>query len=252
MIPLLMPSWPPGVRGVFTTRAGGQSIPPYAELNLATHVGDDARTVAANRVLVAAAVGLSPEQLVFMDQVHGNDVAVVDGPVAVPPVADALVTSAPGLALVVLVADCVPVLMADPYAGVVAAAHAGRKGVESGVVAQALRVMQDLGAEPGRVRVQLGPSINGCCYEVPESMQREVAAAAPGAVAGTGRTRAGTPSLDLRPGLAEQFAALGVRDVGLTGGCTHDDPDFFSYRRDGVTGRFAGLIWREPDPASRT
>lgn len=245
MLPLLMPSWPPGVRGVFTTRAGGQSMAPYAELNLAMHVGDDERTVAANRAAVAAAIGLPSERLVFMDQVHGSDVAIVDGPVDTPPVADALVTRTPELALVVMVADCVPVLMTDPYAGVVAAAHAGRKGVELGVVAQTIRAMADLGAQPARIRVWLGPSINGCCYEVPEQMQRAVAAVAPGAVAGTGRTRAGTPSLDLRPGLAEQFAALGVRDVGLTGGCTHDDPDFFSYRRDRVTGRFAGLIWLE-------
>lgn len=245
MLPLLMPSWPPGVRGVFTTRAGGQSIPPYAELNLALHVGDDGRTVAANRALVAAAVGLSPERLVFMEQVHGNNVALVDGPVDSPPVADGIVTRTPGLALVVMVADCVPVLMADPSAGVVAAAHAGRKGVELGVVGKTVRVMTELGADPSRIRVWLGPSINGCCYEVPEQMQREVAAVAPGTIAGTGRTRAGTPSLDLRPGLAEQFAALGVSDVGLVGGCTNDDTDFFSYRRDQTTGRFAGLVWLE-------
>jgi len=246
VLPLLMPSWPPGVRGVFTTRAGGESMPPYAELNLALHVGDDPRTVAANRAAVAAAVGLPPERLVFMEQVHGNAVALVDGPLDAPPVVDGLVTRTPGLALVVMVADCVPVLMADAVAGVVAVAHAGRKGVELGVAAETLRVMESLGAEPARIRVWLGPSINGCCYEVPEEMQREVAAVAPGAVAGTGRTRAGTPSLDLRPALAEQFAALGVNDVGLVGGCTNDDSEFFSYRRDHVTGRFAGLVWLVP------
>nr|WP_293772823.1 peptidoglycan editing factor PgeF [Sporichthya sp.] len=245
MLPLLMPSWPPGVRGVFTTRAGGQSMAPYAELNLGDHVGDDLRTVGANRAAVARAVGLAPDRLVFMEQVHGRSVALVDGPPEEPPVADALVTRARGLALVVMVADCVPVLLADPEAGVVAAAHAGRKGVELGVVAAAIRVMQDCGARPERLTVWLGPSIGGCCYEVPEQMQREVVAVAPGAVAPGGRTRAGTPSVDLRAALAAELTALGVPDVGLSGGCTNDDTDFFSYRRDATTGRFAGLVWLE-------
>lgn len=245
MLPLLMPSWPPGVRGVFTTRAGGQSMAPYAELNLATHVGDDARTVAANRAAVAAAIGLPPERLVFMDQVHGNDVVVVDGPRPGPPVADALVTRTAQLALVVLVADCVPVLLADAAAGVVAAAHAGRRGLELGVVDATVHAMQECGATPERIRVWLGPSIGGCCYEVPEAMQREVAAVAPGAVADGGRTRSGTPSLDLRAGLTAALERLGVGDVGLTGGCTNDETDFFSYRRDHTTGRFAGLVWLE-------
>jgi YfiH family protein len=246
VLPLLMPAWPAGVRGVFTTRAGGTSLPPYAELNLGGHVGDDPRAVAANRAAVARAVGLPPDRLVFMDQVHGTQVALVAGPAGVPPVADALVTRTPGLALVVLVADCVPVLMADAEAGVVAVAHAGRKGVQLGVVGAALRAMQDCGARPERTIVRLGPSIGGCCFEVPEQLALEVAAVAPGALATGGRTRAGTPSLDLRSGLSGQLADLGVDEVGLTGGCTNDDTDFFSYRRDHVTGRFAGLVWLEP------
>lgn len=243
VLPLLIPTWPAGVRGVFTTRAGGTSMPPYAELNLGSHVGDDPRTVRDNRAAVARAVGLDPQALVFMDQVHGNQVALVSGPVKAPPVADALVTRSPGLALVVLVADCVPVLLADAEAGVVAAAHAGRKGVEFGVVAAALRAMQDCGARPDHVHARLGPSIGGCCYEVPEQMQQAVAAVAPGVVSTGGQTRAGRPSLDLRAGLTETLTELGVAQVGRSGGCTADDTDFFSYRRDQVTGRFAGLIW---------
>jgi YfiH family protein len=249
VFPLLIPTWPPGVRGVFTTRTGGASLPPFAELNLGTHVGDDPRTVRDNRARVAASVGLAPGRLVFMEQVHGATVALVDGPVAAPPVADALVTRTPGLALVVMVADCVPVLLADPVARVVAAVHAGRRGVELGVVTAALHAMQDCGARPEHVHARLGPAIGGCCYEVPEDMQAAVAAAAPGVVApegGGGRTRAGRPALDLRSGLARQLADAGVGHVGLTGGCTAEDPDSFSYRRDGITGRFAGLTWLEP------
>lgn len=244
-----MPAWPPGVRGVFTTRAGGASLPPYAELNLGTHVGDDARTVRDNRARLGAAVGLPAERLVFMEQVHGSTVALVDGPVAEPPVADALVTRAAGLALVVMVADCVPVLLADPLAPVVAAVHAGRRGVELGVVTAALHAMQDCGARPERVYAWLGPSIGGCCYEVPEQMRAEVAAAAPGTVApaaGGGISRGGRPALDLRAGLARQLADAGVAHVALAGGCTAEDPEYFSYRRDGVTGRFGGLVWLEP------
>ena len=246
MFPLLIPAWPPGVRGVFTTRAGGASLPPYAELNLGTHVGDDARTVRDNRARLGAAVGLPPERLVFMDQVHGSTVALVDGPVVEPPVADALVTRTAGLALAVLVADCVPVLLADPAAPVVAAVHAGRRGVELGVVLAALHAMQDCGARPERVHARLGPAVGGCCYEVPEEMRAAVAAAAPGTVDpqhGGGLSRAGRPALDLRAGLARQLADAGVRHIARTGGCTAEDPDSFSYRRDGVTGRFAGLVW---------
>jgi YfiH family protein len=241
VVPLLRPSWPAGVNGVFTTRAGGVSIPPYAELNLALHVGDDPRAVADNRARAAAAIGLPAGQLAFADQVHGNAVALLDAPPATSPAVDAMVTTAPGLALVVMVADCVPVLLADAEAGVVAVAHAGRKGVESGVVGAAVRAMLTCGAELDRLHVWLGPSIGGCCYEVPADMQAAVDAAAPGTAC---RTRAGTPGLDLRTGLETQLHALGVTRVGRVGGCTAETVDLFSYRRDATTGRFAGVIWR--------
>jgi len=224
------------------------SVPPYAELNLGGHVGDDPRAVRDNRTRAAAALGLPPERLVFMDQVHGRDVAVVDAPPERPPTVDALVTATPGLALAVLVADCVPVLLAEPYAGVVAAVHAGRRGVESGLVTAALEAMTGLGARPSRVHARLGPAVGPCCYEVPEDMRAAVAAVAPGTVdpAGEGgRSRDGLPSLDLRSGIDRQLREAGVVYVGLVGGCTADDPDFFSYRRDRTTGRFAGLVWLE-------
>lgn len=245
MLPLLVPAWPRGVRGVFTTRVGGTSLAPYSELNLALHVGDDPGTVAENRARAAAAVGLAPARLVFAEQVHGNGVALVGGPVTTPPVADALVTRTCDLALMVMVADCVPVLLADVEAGVVAAAHAGRRGVELGVVGETVRAMRDLGASPERIQVRIGPAIGSCCYEVPADMQAAVAAVAPGVLDGGGRTRGGTPSLDLRSGVHEQLRALGVDRVGHTGGCTQDDPMQYSSRRDGTTGRFAGMVWLE-------
>jgi YfiH family protein len=244
VVPLLRPTWPAGVRGVFTTRAGGVSIPPYAELNLALHVGDDPRVVADNRARAAAAIGVPVGQLAFAEQVHGNAVALLDAAPDTPPAVDAMVTTTPGLALVVMVADCVPVLLADATAGVVAVAHAGRKGVELGVIGAAVRAMTTCGADAERLQVWLGPSIGGCCYEVPADMQAVVDAAAPGAAC---RTRAGTPGLDLRSGLETQLSALGVVRVGRVGGCTAETADLFSYRRDATTGRFAGMIWREAD-----
>jgi YfiH family protein len=240
VLPLLRPTWPAGVRGVFTTRAGGVSVPPYAQLNLALHVGDDPRAVADNRALAAAAIGVPADRLAFAEQVHGNAVALLDAAPATPPAVDAMVTTTPGLALVVMVADCVPVLLADAQAGVVAVAHAGRKGVELGVVQVAVRAMVTRGADLDRLQVWLGPSIGGCCYEVPADMQAAVDAAAPGSAC---TTTAGTPGLDLRAGLETQLSALGVHRVGRVGGCTAETGDLFSYRRDATTGRFAGLIW---------
>jgi len=162
---------------------GGVSIPPYADLNLALHVGDDPRAVADNRAAAAAAIGLPAGALAFAEQVHSNQVALLDAPPATPPAVDAWSPPRPGLALVVMVADCVPVLLADAATGVVAVAHAGRKGLELGVVPAAVRAMVTCGADVERLQVWLGPSIGGCCYEVPADMQAAVDAAAPGAAA---------------------------------------------------------------------
>ena len=125
------------VRRVVTTRAGGVSQPPYDSFNLGDHVGDDPAAVAANRRRLAEGIGLPPASLVWMEQIHSRNVSVVDGPVAeAVPATDAMVTATPGLALVVLTADCVPVLLADDEAGVVAAVHAGRVGARIGIVGE--------------------------------------------------------------------------------------------------------------------
>jgi YfiH family protein len=233
---------PPSVRYAFTDRRGGLSEPPYDDLNLAAHVGDTPDAVAENRRRVAAGLGLPADRLVFMEQVHGGEVVVVDGPVAGPaPRCDGLVTSATGLALAVLVADCVPVLLADPAAGVVAAVHAGRRGIRSGVVSRAVDVMVSRGATPSRTAARLGPAVCGACYEVPAAMQAEVLDVVPRARATTPR---GTPALDLREGVSDQLRSLGVDDVALVGPCTREDPAQFSHRRDGTTGRAAGFVWR--------
>jgi YfiH family protein len=230
-------------RRVVTDRRGGRSSAPFDSFNLGDHVGDRPDDVAANRARLAAELGVAGDRLVWMGQVHGAGVAVVDGPRADPvPETDALVTRTPGLVLCVLVADCVPVLLADATAGVVAAVHAGREGVRRGVVPAALAQMARLGARPADVTALLGPAVCGACYEVPAAMQAEVARVAPAAAA---RSRRGTAALDLRAGLADVLRGAGVGQVVHDPRCTVEDPVLFSHRRDGVTGRQAGVVWLE-------
>lgn len=228
------------VRKVFTTRRGGCSAPPYDSFNLATHVGDDPRAVARNRRRLAAAMGLDPRDLVWMEQTHSAEVAVVGSrrPDPVPGV-DALVTATPGLALVVLVADCVPVLLCDEAAGVVAAAHAGRRGARDGIIPATVAAMERLGARPGRMHALLGPAASGARYEVPAEMAADVEAHLPGSRT---RTAAGTQGLDLRAGILRQLHGLGVAGLDSLPACTISDPALFSHRREGVTGRQAGVV----------
>lgn len=231
------------IRRVTTTRAGGVSKPPFDSFNLGDHVGDDPKAVAANRARLAAAVGLPDRRLVWMQQVHGVQVEVVDGPrdTAVAD-SDGVVTATPGLALVVLTADCVPVLLADARAGVVGAVHAGRVGAQRGVVARAVEAMQGLGAHPGDISALLGPAASGARYEVPAAMADEVEATLPGSRT---TTAAGTAGLDLRAGIACQLRALGVTSIEVDPRCTIADQTLFSHRRGAPTGRLASLVWME-------
>ncbi|MFF5312448.1 peptidoglycan editing factor PgeF [Streptomyces massasporeus] len=227
----------------FTDRWGGVSAAPYEELNLGGAVGDDPDAVRTNRDLAAKSLGVEPDRVVWMNQVHGADVAVVDGPwgsSTVIPSVDAIVTTRRGLALAVLTADCVPVLLADPVAGVAAAAHAGRPGMIAGVVPAALRAMTELGAEPSRIVARTGPTVCGRCYEVPEAMRAEVSAVEPAAYA---ETSWGTPAVDVSAGVHAQLERLGVRDREQSPVCTLESHDHFSYRRDRTTGRLAGYVW---------
>jgi YfiH family protein len=231
------------IRRVTTTRAGGVSAPPFDTFNLGDHVGDDATAVAANRARLAAVIGLTPDRVIWMNQVHGNRVTVVDGPrdTAVGET-DALVTTVRGLALAVVSADCVPVLLADARAGVVAGVHAGRVGARAGVVARALEVMLSVGAHACDVSALLGPSISGRNYEVPAAMADEVEAALPGSRT---TTAAGTPGLDLRAGLVRQLSSLGVTAIDVDPRCTLEDTTLFSHRRGAPTGRLASVVWME-------
>jgi len=233
-----------GIGAACSTRFGGASAAPYDSLNLGLSVGDEAAVVAANRRALAIAVGLDADRLAWMRQAHTAKVRYVtadsgppDGPV------DAIVTNEAGLGLCVLAADCVPVLVADPHARLVGAAHAGREGLANGVVPALVEAMAEAGATPEMMRVQIGPSICGGCYEVPDELQARVAGVVPQSRC---RTRSGMPGLDIATGIRAQLAAAGVGSVSSDARCTKESAELFSYRRDGTTGRFAGLIWLAP------
>jgi polyphenol oxidase len=222
----------------FTDREGGVSTGPFGSLNLGGHVGDDPAAVEENRHRVARSVGVPRDHLLFMQQCHGREVVDVDGPwsAAGPPSADGVVTARAGVALAVLVADCTPVLLADPAAGVVGAVHAGRPGMTAGIVDAAVLRMRDLGARD--IHAVVGPSVCARCYEVPEEMRAAAAAIVPESSA---RSWTGTPAIDVATGVVAQLMANDVA-VQWVPGCAREDPTLFSHRRDGRTGRFAGVV----------
>jgi YfiH family protein len=242
----------PGVLTLFTGRPGGVSAAPFDSLNLGGGIGDDPAAVAANRRRAARACGLTADRLTWMRQVHGtavrratsgNTTAAGEVPEPGPPEADALFTDVAGLALGVLTADCVPVLLADPQARIIGAAHAGREGMAAGVVTELITAMSAAGADPGRMHAAIGPYMCGGCYEVPDQMRARVADQVPqaGCV-----TRKGTPGLDVGAGVGAQLARAGVKTVARDPRCTAETPGLYSYRRDGRTGRLAGLVWLAP------
>ena len=246
----------PGVRAGFSTRAGGVSAEPWRATNLGLGVDDDPRRVLANRDLLATWAG-GPVH--FARQTHGTNVLVVDAPRIVGghvdrqfgdrgasdrgEEGDALVTDVPGVALGVLVADCVPVLFFDAVSGAAGVAHAGRRGLVGGVLERTVEALVVLGSRPENLRAVVGPAAGGCCYEVPEQLRAEVAAVVPGSAS---TTSWGTPSLDLPAGAVAVLRRRGLRHIQRVPACTIEDQRFYSYRRDRVTGRFAGVVRTRP------
>jgi hypothetical protein len=231
----------PGIRAGFTL---GSSDGRGQNLSLLMGAPGD---VVERRTALAAWVGAD---VVYVRQVHGADVRVWAGPPGAPTPAlptteaDALVTTDPRAGIAVLVADCIPVLLADADAGVVAAVHAGRRGVVAGVVAAAVDAMRAAGAT--RIRAVIGPGICGACYEVPAELRAEVGAAVPGAASWTSW---GTPALDLPGAVRGQLDAAGVRAVAQVGGCTFEDERWFSHRATAAgrpAGRFGAVVRLAP------
>ena len=213
------------------------SAEPYAALNLATHVADAPTSVAANRRIVERTLGLQPDHLVVMEAAHGREISVVSTYVD-PAVAgfDSLVTSEPGIAVAALAADCLLVLLHDADAGIVGAVHAGWIGVRDDVVGATIEQMRLMGAR--RLVGMIGPGVCGECYPVPPDRVAQVADVVPEAAS---RTSAGHPSLDLTRGMLAHLGRAGV-EASAVGICTVESPRHYSYRRDHVTGRQAGVI----------
>ena len=214
----------------FTDRHGGFSHGDFASWNLATHVGDDPAHVALNRARLQEQVG----ELVFMSQVHGDSVVVVDQVPSDVPIADALITSNPNLSLVVMIADCIPLLLRSEK--MVAAVHVGRAGLVNSIALKTIAMMRNLGAMT--ITGYIGPAICGSCYEVPQDLQDQVVALHPAAKS---ETKSGTPALDLTKALISALASVDVA-VTVNPGCTYEDKNLFSFRRNQVTGRQAGVI----------
>ncbi len=241
----------------FTTRGGGVSAPPYDTLNLGGKWGDDPAHVTENRRRLAQAVGGAP---LVARQVHGTVIRRVrrdDSPAEVARhEADGLCSDVPGVLLGVFVADCVPVLLADPRTGCCAAVHAGWRGTVAGILPEAVRrLAAEFGARPGDLRVALGPAIGPCCFEVGLEVAQAFTAAIPdaaarGIVQPSRRGLADKAQVDLHAANRLLLAGAGVDPdaVGAIAGCTRCDRErFFSFRRDGAsTGQQMGVIGRAP------
>jgi hypothetical protein len=238
----MVPEWPApaAVRAACTLRTGGVSAAPFESLNLGKHVGDEPAAVAENRRRVAAALSL-PSEPVWLSQVHGTRVAEVDSE-SEPAAADAAVSRQRGRVLAIQVADCMPVLFASIDGAVVAAAHAGWRGLSAGVLEAAVAAMQ---VEPRRILAWLGPAIGAEHFEVGEEVRSAFVAHDPhSADALVGNAR-GRWQCDLLQLARRRLAQLGVGHVSAANLCTYAARDrCFSYRRDGRTGRMSALIWR--------
>lgn len=238
-----------GIGLLFTDRNGGVSPAPYDTLNLATHNGDEEANVASNRMTVARHLGMPPWRFTYLEQVHGLRATGAQGGSAVNgaqvlAATDGVFTSDRGLALAVLTADCVPLAMAAPSAGAVALVHAGWRGTIGNIAAVALRAMREgLGIEISEVRAVMGPAIGPCCYEVDEGRARafvERYGERSGVTAGDGGRH-----LDLFKANLLNLMREGVdeKSIHKVGGCTCCEERYFSYRRDGITGRQGAFVF---------
>lgn len=242
---LIEPEWPvPGrVRALVTTRAGGVSEPPYESFNLAYHVGDAPDRVRRNRRRLLTVAGV--DQVQWLDQEHGRCVlgASADTAAGGPITADASWTMSRDLGLAVLVADCVPLLLANEDATLVAVVHCGWRGTLAGVVEATLDALPET---PGRLVAWLGPGVCGDCYEVGAEVrdaidpdERQAVLVDEGPACGEDRKW----RMDLPALIVARLQRSGVHRIVPSSLCTICDKRFYSYRRDGCTGRFAALIW---------
>lgn len=236
------PDWPlpPGVHALQTTRLGGVSDAPWRSLNLGDHVGDDPARVAANRALLSARLPALPR---WLKQVHGTTVLDADADIAGVPEADAAVARKAARVCVVMTADCLPVLLCDRAGSVVAAVHAGWRGLRAGVLETSVAAMK---VAPAGLSAWLGPAIGPLSFEVGAEVREAFVADDPGAIEAFVAGTDGRYLADLYLLARQRLLRTGVTEIHGGGFCTLRDPArYFSYRRDGITGRMATLIWRE-------
>ncbi len=239
---LFTPDWPlpPGVRAASTTRGGGVSLGVYGGFNLGDHVGDDPRAVAANRAALVRALEL-PAPPLWLSQVHGCAVAGPDDPAGIE--ADARHANRPGVVCAVLTADCLPLLLCSDDGREVAAVHCGWRGLAAGIVG---RAVARFAAAPAALGAWLGPAIGPAAFEVGGEVRDVFVKGDPGTAACFAEGRAGRWLADLCGLTRRALAATGVQRIHGGGVCTMADRQrFYSYRRDGVTGRMASLVWRD-------
>lgn len=240
----LVPEWPAPahVKALITTRSGGVSAGPYSSFNLGFGTGDDVQAVEANRARLRAVL---PDEPRWLKQVHGA--RVVDADIARDrPEADAAVARRPRTVCAILVADCLPVLLTDSAGSIVAAAHAGWRGLAAGVIDNTVAAMTQGGRVAGDLLAYIGPGIGPLPFEVGDDVYHAYTTHDPGAAAAFVRHASGKWLADL-PALARRaLARCGVTHIHGAELCTYSDPArFYSYRRDRITGRMAALVWRE-------
>jgi hypothetical protein len=237
----IVPDWPvpARVRALITTRKGGGSGGPYASLNLGLRVNDDPAAVAANRGVLRHFLPAEPK---WLDQVHGTSVVGAES-IGEPVEADASVAHTPGCVSAIMVADCLPVLFADRAGSVVAAAHAGWRGLAGGVLENTIRALD---VRPQDVLAYLGPAIGPAAFEVGNEVREAFVAIDPAASDAFRPHKPDKWHADLFMLARQRLAGAGISNVYGGGQCTYSDPArFFSHRRDKVSGRMAALIWIE-------
>ncbi len=227
----IVPHWPApaNVKALITTREGGASLPPYASLNLGSHVGDDPAHVGENRKKIREFLPNEPK---WLNQVHGNAVVDLDNPDTFD--ADGAFTRKPNTVCAILTADCLPILLSGQHC--VGALHAGWRGLASGIVEETVKAMRDASC------AYLGPAIGQDAFEVGE----EVLDAFPGESQAFRRGKSGKWHADIYAIAKMKLGRLGIHDIHGGNFCTHNESSrFFSYRRDGNTGRMGSFIWLE-------
>lgn len=238
----IKPDWPQsnGIVAISTTRAGGVSQAPFTSLNLGDHVGDKSEAVTKNRELLAEAINLKPQNIQWLQQCHGSQVVLAGG--AKTPKADAVISRTKGLACAILTADCLPILMSNSQGTEVAAIHGGWRPLAMGIIANTLAAMH---SKPSEINAWLGPCISQSHYEVGEEVKKAFCQEMPEASSAFKHHAGGKYLACLHTLANKQLQSLGVSQQAISAysGCSYGEPDkFYSYRRDGQTGRMASVI----------